>query len=77
MSPQQADELFTKGELKIREKRKFFTLWPPARKKKKDIGMGPMGKMMVTYRATNALLTNSGCGAVFTVFCLPEVGKCR
>ena len=35
--------------------------------------MGPMGKMMPTYRATNALLTNSGCGAVLTVFCLPEV----
>ena len=39
--------------------------------------MGPMGKMMLTYRATNALLTNSGCGAVLTVFCLPEVGRCR
>ena len=37
--------------------------------------MGPMGKMMLTYRATNALLTNSGCGAVLTVFCLPEVVK--
>ena len=37
--------------------------------------MGPMGKMMPTYRATNALLTNSGCGAVLTMFCLPEVGR--
>ena len=46
-------------------------------KRKKDIGMGPMGKMMPTYRATNALLTISGCGAVLTVFCLPEVGRCR
>ena len=44
---------------------------------KRDIGMGPMGKMMLTYRATNALSTNSGCGAVLTVFCLPEVGRCR
>ena len=44
---------------------------------KRDIGMGPMGKMMPTYRATNALLTISGCGAVLTVFCLPEVGRCR
>ena len=44
---------------------------------KRDIGMGPMSKMMLTYRATNALLTNSGFGAVLTVFCLPEVGRCR
>ena len=29
--------------------------------------MGPTGEMMITYRATNALLTNSGCGAVLTV----------
>ena len=36
-----------------------------------------MGKMMPTYRAKNALLTISGCGAVLTVFCLPEVGRCR
>ena len=36
--------------------------------------MGPMGKMMPTYRVKNALLTISGCGAVLTVFCLPEVG---
>ena len=35
--------------------------------------MGPMNKMMLIYRVTNALLTNSGCGAVLTVFCLPEV----
>ena len=35
--------------------------------------MGPMGKMMPTYRVKNALLTISGCGAVLTVFCLPEV----
>ena len=29
--------------------------------------MGPTGEMMLIYRATNALLTNSGCGAVLTV----------
>ena len=29
--------------------------------------MGPTGEMMLTYRATNALLTNNGCGAVLTV----------
>ena len=46
-------------------------------KTKRDIGMGPTGEMLLTYRATNALLTNSGCGAVLTVFCLPEVGRCR
>ena len=34
--------------------------------------MGPTGEMMLTYRATNALLTNSGCGVVLTVFCLPK-----
>ena len=38
--------------------------------------MGPIGEMMFTYRATNALLTNSGCGAVLIVFCLPEVERC-
>ena len=46
-------------------------------KTKRDIGMGPTGEMVFTYRATNALLTKSGCGAVLTVFCLPEVGRCR
>ena len=46
-------------------------------KMKRDIGMGLMGKMMPTYRATNVLLTNSDCGAVLTVFCLPKVGRCR
>ena len=69
--------------MEFREKRKFFTLRPPAQKRReisgwdqrvRDIGMGPTGEMMLTYRATNALLTKSGCGAVLTVFCLPEVG---
>ena len=46
-------------------------------KTKRDIGMSPTGEMMLTYRATNALLTKSGCGAVLTVFCLPKVGRCR
>ena len=36
-----------------------------------------MGEMMLTYRATNALSTKSGCGAVLTMFCLPEVGRCQ
>ena len=54
--------------MEFREKRKFFTLRPPDSKRKRDIGMGQMGKMMLTYRATNALLTNSGCRAVLTMF---------
>ena len=46
-------------------------------KTKRDIGLCLTVEMMLTYRATNALSTNSGCGAVLTVFCLPEVGRCR
>ena len=55
----------------------FFYSSASSSKTKRDIGMGPMGKMMPTYRATNALLTKSGCGAFLTVFCLPEVGRCQ
>ena len=32
LSPQQADEFFYQSKMEIREKRKFFTLRPPARK---------------------------------------------
>ena len=32
LSPQQADDFFYQSEMKIREKRKFFSLRPPARK---------------------------------------------
>ena len=76
LSPQQADELFYQSKIEIREKRNIFTLLLLLLEKTRDIGMGPIGEMMFTYRATNALLTKSGCGAVFTVFCLPEVGRC-
>ena len=40
--------------------------------------MGQTGEMMLTYRATNALLTNSGCGVVLTVFWeLGDAGRTR
>ena len=58
-------------------KTEFLYSLASSSKTKRDIGMGPTGGMMLTYWATNALLTNSGCGAVLTVFCLPEVGRCR
>ena len=77
LSPQQADGFFYPRELEIREKTDFFYSLASSSKTKRDIGMGPKGKMMPTYRATNALLTNFGCGVVLTVFCLPEVGRCR
>ena len=32
LSQQQADDFFYQSEMKIRKKRKFFSLWPPARK---------------------------------------------
>ena len=54
-------------------KREIFYSLASSSKTKRDIGMGPTGEMMPTYRAINALLTNSGCGVVLTVFCLPEV----
>ena len=34
LSPQQADELFHQGDTQTREKRKFFSLRPPGRKRK-------------------------------------------
>merc|ERR1711994_504835 len=34
LSPQQADDFFYQSEMKIREKRKFFSLRPPGRKRK-------------------------------------------
>ena len=74
LSPQQADELVYQIEMEFRE---IFYCSASSSKTKRDIGMGPTGEMMLTYRATNALLTKSGCGAVLTVFCLPEVGRCR
>ena len=77
MSPQQADELFYQIEIEFREKMEIFYCSASNSKTKRDVGMGPTGEMMFTYRATNALLTKSGCGAVLTVFCLPEVGRCR
>ena len=55
----------------------YFYSLASSSKTKRDIGMGPTGEMIVTYRATNALSTKSGCGAVLAVFCLPEVGRCR
>ena len=38
-----------------------FLLFGLQLKTKRDIGMGPSGEMMLTYRATNALLTLVGC----------------
>ena len=46
--------------------------------------MGPTGEMMLTYRATNALLTESGCGAVLPFLdvhkiisrCYQDVSRC-
>ena len=46
-------------------------------KTKRDIVMGQKVEKAAIHRETNALSTNSGCGAVLTVFCLPEVGSCR
>ena len=43
-------------------KTEFFYSLASSSKTKRDIGMGPTGEMMLTYRATNALLTKSGCG---------------
>ena len=77
MSPQQADGFFYQSDMKIREKTEFFLSSASRSKTKRDIGMGLMGKMRPTYRVKNALLTISGCGAVLTVFWLPEVGRCR
>ena len=53
LSPQQADELSYQIEMDIREKPNFllFSL------QLKNEEMGPTGEMMLTYRATNALLT--------------------
>ena len=77
MSPQLADELVYQIEMEFREKRDFFYCSASSSNTKRDIGMGPTGEMMLTYRATNALLTKSGCRAVLTVFCLPEDGRCQ
>ena len=77
LSPQQAGKKKSRVAMKFREKTEFFYSSAFSSKTKRDIGTGPTGEMMLTYRATNALLTISGCGAVLTVFCLPEVGRCR
>ena len=75
LSPQQADAFFLPKRHGNSWKTKKFYSSASSSKTKKDIGMGSTGEMMLTYRATNALLTKSGCGAVLTVFCLPEVGS--
>ena len=67
---------FYQIEMEIREKLNFFTLRPPPRKGREISGWVQWGEMMLTYRATNALLTNSGCGAVVTVK-LGDAGKTR
>ena len=64
LSPEQADEFVYQSEMKIRKKTEIFYSSASSSKTKGDIRMGPTGEMMLTYRATNALLTNSGCGAV-------------
>ena len=38
LSPQQADEFFLQVAMEIREKPIFFSLWPPARKRKEISG---------------------------------------
>ena len=59
MSPQQTGKKKSHAAMEFREE--FFYSSASSSKRKRDIGMGPMGEMMLTYRATNALLTNSGC----------------
>ena len=59
---------FYQSEMEIRERLNFLRF---------RLGMGPTGEVIVTYGATNVLLTTSGCGVVLTVFCLPKVGRCR
>ena len=77
MSPQQAGKKKSRAAMEFRKKTEIFYSSASSTKTKRDIGIGPMGKMMLTYRATNALSTNSGCGVVLTVFCLPKVGRGR
>ena len=77
LSPQQADEFFLPKRHGNSWKTEIFYSSASSSKTKRDIGMGPTGEMMLTYRATNALMTKSGCGAVLTVFCLPKVGRCQ
>ena len=61
----------------ISEKLIFFTLRPVTRKRREMLGWAINGEKPGIHRGTNAFLAKSGCWPILTVFCLPEVGRCR
>ena len=52
----------------------FFYSSASSSRTKRDIKIGPTGEMIVTYWATNALLTKSDCGEFGPCFACPKLG---
>ena len=77
LCPEQAETNFSEVAMEFREKWNFFTLQSRAPKRREILGWVIKCEKAGIHRGTNAFWAKSGCEVFFTVFSLPEFGRCR
>ena len=72
-----ANEFFYQSEMEIREKRNFFTLWPPARKRREISGWVQWVKWSLHIEQQMPCWQKVTAGPFWPCFAGAGVGRCR